>query len=129
MNLRAIDALVAEKVMGLQVLDHGLARFTIPGPERTQDPVPFYSTKIAAALMVAIKTQGGAVGDWFVGEACGPNEHFWFCQFGFEDHTTRTHAGSAPLAICLAALAEVGVDLGPLGYLDALQRRCETPAD
>jgi hypothetical protein len=109
---RELDALVAEKVMGIkayrvnqdmevftnrrQFLDKGDYWYT-PSKDATH-ALPYYSTDIAAAWLVVEKMRGP---DFRLNK-----DGDWVCCFG----GTITFCGegdTAPLAICLAALKAV----------------------
>lgn len=97
---RGIDALVAEKVMGLAFCDNVFSF------ERT----PFYSTSIADAWQVVEKLRE----TWAI-ELHG-REGVWNCLVEEGDEVTAhfiatAEAGTAPLAICKAALMSVGVEV------------------
>lgn len=166
MTNRELDALVAEKVMGLVVIqnwkcgympDCGNYEATMPaftddtftekiypltpssefdslyderGPvyelHKGIEPVPFYSTDIAAAWLVVEKlAQDGdehpaciQKGLPAYGDHDTPFEVYknyagypgWTCYFA--DYEVCAHADTAPLAICLAAIKAVGVEVG-----------------
>jgi hypothetical protein len=103
---RELDALVAEKVMGLQPL----RREVPPDPGAFLD-LPHYSTDIAAAWEVVEKLTGRRDKD--IGFALTVNPGTIGTSFSALDGTEHWHvnASTAPLAICLAALKVVGVDI------------------
>lgn len=120
-----LDALVAEKVMGLsrQVRIKGSTEYVtiysknpyFPDGSCDLNDLNFYaapknySTSIAPAWEVVEKLddclhlrEHGEEGIW---EA-------WFCGLGEPENENRVaHADTAPLAICLAALKAVGVEV------------------
>lgn len=116
---RELDALVAEKVMGLTVRSEG--RYHV-GPcfseeGHHEDIVPYYSTGIAAAWEVVEhfnetmpKTWAfslfGSGNDWHVEIDSNDGR---FLQNGPSIQVFE-HAETAPHAICLAALKSVGVE-------------------
>lgn len=113
MNNREIDALVAEHVMGLWLVDGGYVKgyFEIEGiktPHKIVE-IPSFSTDIAAAWGVVERmAQEGWLMSIF---HCG--------SFGYrvvaltttpESNDTFATTDEAPLAICLAALKAKGVN-------------------
>jgi hypothetical protein len=119
-TLLELDALVATHVLGWtevapfkQVHAHdpilqGVRPGVIASPYtgyKPRVPVPNYSRDIAAAWEVLEKVRGPGVevrlfsGGWKAG---------WTCEVGSLASTTRE---TAPLAICLAALEAVGVQV------------------
>jgi hypothetical protein len=72
--------------------------------------VPPYSTDIAAAHQVLDKVMERAFGVWLG----GTHEAGWWCEFAL-DGVWKAHSGyeitTAPLAICLAALAAVSAEV------------------
>ncbi|WP_339161761.1 hypothetical protein [Siminovitchia sp. FSL W7-1587] len=100
MDLIEIDRLIAEKVMGFEVTKDG---------ERVQDGkrfgIPSYSEKIEHAWLVAEK-----LGDEY--GVCISNQGGWGCLiYDLDTETSYTAQGQVPLAICLAALKAVGVEV------------------
>lgn len=104
---RELDALVAEKVMGIAVNRFG--EVIQPGmgvgmPRR-------YSTDIASAWGVVEKMQADG---WFFKVEDGALHTCWYADFIISEPgrppkgPRRTQADTAPLAICLAALKAVG---------------------
>lgn len=94
---RELDMLVAEKVMSLKPLGR----------------VPHYSTDISAAWEVVEKINSSK-NKWTLNSLrCDPNDGKW--QFGDIDRDGSIWPDdkydSAPLAICLAALKAVGVEV------------------
>lgn len=127
MNLRDIDRLVAEHVMGLHIEDGMLterwiadadyvAQFSEMDPQAPKlgqqiilrNIVPFYSADISAAWQVVEKLKRlnadedihieHLYGEWAVST----------CHT--DDWEFNTSAATAPLAICLAALAAYGIE-------------------
>jgi hypothetical protein len=93
---RELDALVAEKVMGLTP--------TCPCPVCT----PTYSTMILAAWQVVERMIGDG---WNLHAAqVGANGGFTFFAKGDQVASTNVR-GINPLSICLAALAACGVEV------------------
>lgn len=114
---RALDAEIAEKVMGgvwvpntgcaghawlqvgsLTVMERGYPR---KSSREVWDTCPRYSTDIAAAWLMVEKMR--ETGRYFHLEFSTIRGD-WRCEFGTEPDIDRT-ARTAPLAICLAALA------------------------
>lgn len=108
---RELDALVAEKVMGLAPVEWS-GDCLVHGNQETGGIVPAYSTNIPAAWKVVEKLHGEHTFglDWlgFEGEE-------WRCVFNWGKDEDRgfAHAvaATAPLAICLAALQAAGVEV------------------
>lgn len=129
---RELDALVAEKVMGLVVdLDNskyfdgtqvatrkedfgaiGEAVQTISGVyhPRLSWPLPHYSTDIAAAWEVVERLSAE---NWIFDLLEGAHEGAspWRAHFMREGERSNGYGDSAPHAICLAALKAVGVKI------------------
>jgi len=104
LNLRKINALVAEHVLEIPVEDHGFSRFTVKvGSSKLA--VPPYSTDIAAAWDVVEKLKGDEGVALNSGDFPDYGEG-WHCMF---DYPHSAYADTAPLAICLAALKSRGV--------------------
>lgn len=112
---RELDALVAEKVMGLKhVFNADLTEGWID-IDTVCRSLPSYSTDIAAAWKVVEKLQAYNPfwdADGFMEFDLSPTsgvdgERGWTCNFG--DDNTRAYASTAPHAICLAALKAVTV--------------------
>lgn len=118
-ELREIDAQVHREVMGVSEEDIELAKLCHDGSisaccemnERGIEPIPYYSTDIAAAWQVVEKLV--ADGRVFIvkgdGLRTGDFAKKWTTLCG---NQMRTDATSAPLAICLAALKAVRGDMG-----------------
>ena len=100
---RKLDALVAEKVFGYTVEEHGTL-YVRRGKERGLRDLPDYSTDIGDAWLivekmrtegchVALETRLGGLG--------------WSAWFGWKDRATdsESEANSPALALCRAALA------------------------
>lgn len=125
MTPRELDALVAEKVMGLPVLGehHGEGDYVFQngvGDLVGYQSVPHYSTSIAAAMEIVSK-----MGRWhgfdfvamFIEDLWDKSkppswEAGWYEQ-SHDGYEARTAANSDVLAkaICLAALKAVGVEV------------------
>ena len=100
---REIDALVAEKVMGITLIGKDMAAYL---NEETQFmmPIPFYSTDIAAAWEVVEK-----VNDLGWNISFDPIPQEWITDF--DEHQDWVVSNkTAPMAICLAALKAKGED-------------------
>lgn len=125
MNNRQIDALVAEKVMGWRYVYDYDTIYTIDPDTDKPEIVPKYSTDIVAAWQVVEKLpydprpkgeryyecEGFTLmklhdGRWFAG---------WYEIIPYEgSHDMSEYsvvADTAPMAICLAALKAVGVEI------------------
>lgn len=124
---RELDALIAEKVMGLRYYPPGNSATCIvetpgwysPGQSRVVESLPAYSTSIAAAWEVVEKLTGS--GDCTFQMARNtvlPKEHrkddpgTWArfeVMFGYAGgRGARAEAATAPHSICLAALKAIG---------------------
>ncbi len=112
-DLRKIDALVAEKVMGLTVredpeyLDEW--EYVVPwkrGRPDQWDRVPLYSSSIAAAWEVVEKLKR-ELGDLLLrNQGAGWLANFYDESLGLYH---AEHGETAPVAICLSALAAKGI--------------------
>jgi hypothetical protein len=102
---RELDALIAEKVMGLAVFNGMIFRYIQDykeGDVATAEscPIPKYSTDIAAAWEVVDKLGGDFVLH---------RKTAWECVFFLgRDKYFQDRSETAPHAICLAALKTVG---------------------
>ena len=122
---RDLDALVAEKVMGFTVAhclpvfstqDEWYERVPITKDGGLERALSYYSTDIAAAWEVVgklhgkISLQGPGTTDMGEGYATYGT---WTAQFQPKGEQTEVteKADTAPLAICLAALKAVGVEV------------------
>jgi hypothetical protein len=107
---RELDALIAEKVMGLSVIEP--LRLYYRHPTMVTNEIPDYSTDIAAAWQVVEKIKAQIKpgrkerrdftvmfvdGEWLVG---------WSLEFG-GGMEGMSAAATAPHAICLAALKAI----------------------
>lgn len=103
---RELDALIAEKVMGLRVVPHA-GDFIVIYPTEEWDPLPWYSSEIADAWEVVEKITAGDRAMSLIFE-----RGIWCCKANMEfEPTGHEHvAETAPLAICLAALKSIGVE-------------------
>ena len=110
---RQIDALIAEKVMGLVVgevySDSGEYESHYANPQDKhpltgQDLLPHYSTSIVDAWRVVEKIEGQVLIDRTISGK-------WVCEiiWGMR-YTYVAEADTAPMAICLAALKAVGYE-------------------
>lgn len=111
---RELDALIAEKVMGLKYEFEGDSPIYAPN-----DFLPHYSTEIASAWEVIDKMWRD--GEWRVTVFYGGDEaRWWGAEFAYDanhlgaayhalyDRKVEARADTAPLAICRAALLAVG---------------------
>jgi len=110
MNSRELDILVAERVMGVYVLEHDIYNLEYvkekPSAKRqTLHPLPYYSTNIAAAQEILNKL--------YTCDFClDRTQGVYRCNFGLQDkYEEWVSAETLPLAICLAALKAVGVSV------------------
>ena len=116
---RELDALVAEKVMGIELCHHELDKkylvckhchvsygFWKPKWGRIEPP-RYYSTNIAAAWKVVKSFTGKA----YVGMARGKYSGDWKAVIGDGYKTYEIEAETVSLAICLAALKAKGIDV------------------
>ena len=113
---RKIDALVAEHVMGLKLLEMDKEfpmLMHVTGKNEwghdTVEGVPEYSKKIEAAwkVMEAVKRFGFSI-EWQHDSANFYTKHWWVVG---EDEDYETCNDSAPMAICLAALKLKGIEV------------------
>ncbi len=111
---RALDALIAEKVMGWELVtesEFGVC-WKIPQTDgrfgflSDESALP-YSTEMMAAWQV-VERLSDAHG-FFLGHHSTPGRPAWCCRFGA--NTPLTEGDSAPIVICIAALRVVGVAL------------------
>lgn len=116
MTNREMDALVAAKVMGLDVYTDTFGPLTKIG-QRVY-VVNDYSTNIAAAWEVVEKLKlcvwPTAQGRWFVFQSAfdeSYGDEYWFGGEDFLKRDDTILADTAPMAICLAALHAVGVPI------------------
>lgn len=115
---RDLDAMVAEKVMGM--VDNrpsgrsgemwGIMDWFAPGEPAWAPNFPTYSTSISAAWEVVEKMRGDG---WYVRitDTKSPLGHRWMVSFDTEEglHPLYTaYSETVPHAICLAALRAVG---------------------
>lgn len=101
---RELDALVAEQVLGKKVELYRLCPVPYHRFKDTEQGIPYYSTDIAAAWEVVEKVQriNGRFRVDIVGPCQGSDEY----SVGFLPMLSGY--GTAPLAICRAALKAVG---------------------
>ena len=110
MTDRELDALVAEKVMGLRIGKFQADHCDDCGPER-------YSTSIAAAWEGVEKMRARDERLTFFEMGSEPKGKLYYCQFDFwkepdAAYATATAKDPSPArAICLAALKAVGVEV------------------
>jgi Phage ABA sandwich domain len=103
MNLREIDRLVAEKVMGLKIDDY---YFVLDEKGLREGELLNYSTNIEDAWQVVEKLD---VEEFSISKF-GKEYHVWVeTELGGEGFLIKSK--TAPLAICLAALKAVGVEV------------------
>jgi hypothetical protein len=119
MNLRKIDRLVAEKVMGFETEGFEWSKGTMQfvykdtGAALITKNIPYYSSNIADAWQVVEKLRSR-----YVYIDLTNNDDLYCCELMEQDwenesryFTYYTDAETAPLAICLAALKAVGVEV------------------
>ena len=108
MDNRAIDAAIAEHVMGHKVITNGLGmKLMYPDKVHSLQEVPSYSTDIAAAWQVVEK-----LGQMDV--ECYTNQDgslFYNASTGGGFNINFSEAPTAPMSICLAALKAKGVEV------------------
>jgi hypothetical protein len=109
MNLREIDRLVAEKVMGLKIDDY---YFVLDEKGLREGELLNYSTNIEDAWRVVEKLKN--TGDVLIAKDFDDNQ--WEVEITiWQNESIHKHfvvkAETAPLAICLAALKSVGVEV------------------
>lgn len=123
MDNRELDLIVAEKVMGIKLVDWPTGReFSISSAtaalvlsETNKARIPKYSTDIADAWEVVEKIknmppkEAEEMGAELAIDACGDS---WWVGWRWHEWTDcGARADTAPHAICLAALRSVGVKL------------------
>ena len=111
---RQTDALVAEKVIGLTPWPGVKGAFHPPQELSNLKPAPtparYYSTDMGAAWQVATTlAAGGCDVAIFTTDAARRDKGQWTCVISSGARRVSASADSAPLAICRAALAFVGV--------------------
>lgn len=122
MDLRKIDALVAEHVMGLEVQKDQITKnwYSEKTPDdkseffigKSNDKIPKYSSDISAAWAIVEKVESHT----FTLTAEEDKLPMWGAAFGFWNSEKQDFdlieslADSAPLAICLAALKVSGIE-------------------
>lgn len=122
-DLRIIDGLVAEHVMGHELVYTDLnVRAMIrvdDGTDEGYEEMPFYSSDIVAAWEVFERIRGGySVCDKWVGFAKSgevrridsPSHAEWRCTIDTDEGRYEVTAYTAPLAICLTALKAKGTE-------------------
>lgn len=129
MTNREIDALVAEKVMGFDLVHSDLGSFWTPmishpfsiggKPAGTMPAeLPHYSTNIADAFRVVEKVAEYDRLGFRIEHLCENSGEKWIARFPttsvpdceeMDPDANEAEADTAPLAICLAALKAVGV--------------------
>ena len=107
---RELDALVAEKVMGLHVYNFELVCEesgikSIDKLQRIGRPLLHYSTSIADAWLVVEELSG----QFAVNLSCTSQPVRWLCEFSRSENVWFNAHGRTPAeAICLAALKAIG---------------------
>lgn len=105
---RELDALVAEKVMGMDVDKARHARFRFENGIKLYLPVPAYSTDTAAAMNVLGRMRADG---WFfsLNDRNGEESKPFWAEFASENFERGGQAWEAtlPHAICLAALKAI----------------------
>jgi hypothetical protein len=112
MNLREIDWFVAEKVMNWHVWENEDGDLMVTKGYGCYSHCPSFSTNIADAWQVVekLKELGFHVGIKTPPKA--KSTSYWVCVEDFYAEKTFTSYGlTAPLAICLAALKAVGIEV------------------
>ena len=115
MESRNLDALIAEKVFGEDILRHPMfergAQISPIDKTKPRRSIPYYSTKIADAWAVVEKLT--AIGRGYFTLRWIPSMQCWQAIIDVtlpKDRTDGPHCPTAPEAICLAALAALGVE-------------------
>lgn len=122
-QLRKIDALVAEKVIGWTIKPGQIGTsHSTAGHFIAPEDVPEYSTDIAAAWDVVEAWKGdGSLCEIVLSRCESHVSTGWRARFGESEASWEADAPTAPLAICLAALKAKGVDVdGQVGHPVAL---------
>lgn len=123
---RELDALVAEKVMGLKVRKekvpnghgHPAAHYDLVdfwyGKNEDIGHLPHYSTDISAAWKVMEKLKTLVKSPGYVDVGTNNDKDGWSCELvrrSGEGGQPAIFAPTAPLAICLTALETVGIEV------------------
>ena len=118
-----LDAIVADKIFGLTMRDRHtgkevpitLDQLLMSGSALRIMTLPRYSTDIAAAWTIISKLDG----QWTLDGQDGIGWDVSYVEASMREDRYekpfRSNAGTAPNAVCLAALKAVGVDLTSLG--------------
>lgn len=120
-DLRAIDALVAEHIMGLEVLDATACTRDGDDPWLLKPPafgkLPHYSSDIAAAWQVVEKLNLQGDID-YINVGIGPKLNKYETEiahlpneYSMAGRSILVEADTAPLATCLAALKAKGIEV------------------
>lgn len=117
---RELDALVAEKVMGLEITKIANGHMWFRDGVTLRSPIPHYSTDIAAAWLVVEKMSSDGwiheitehINDSQIKCAMFANRsgHYESYERSWDDEQWAV-SGTAPHAICLAALKAVGIEV------------------
>lgn len=115
MNLREIDRLVAEKVLGCKVVGkQGCGCNDLRHSRDSFERFGYYSSNIADAWEVVEKWNKMSNKNW-VTISSDFNNKTWDCFFEYTDHPpglgSHSNEDTAPLAICKAALKAVEVEV------------------
>lgn len=98
-SLSQLDALVAEKVLKIEVVNQiGYYRYRF-----INALIPNYSTDMEAAWVIAKKLR--------LSIKPFPNSKWWVCSDCNDSKESEMVCETAPLAICLVALKSVGVEV------------------
>lgn len=112
---RELDALIAQMVFNHKVewRDTDYARFPVRviglDGSTDYDEIPHYSTDFAAAIPILKRLGKDGLSYTYTG--AGSEHEVIFFSPELEDWAEEVHAATAPLAICLAALKVLKVDL------------------
>jgi hypothetical protein len=106
---RDLDALIATQVMDIRIIVDAPGRSTDGGSFMTADRIPYYSTNLPAAWRVVEHMPHGF--ELRLHEHKLGIQPVWQAEFHRPGHKIQmSSAQTAPLAICLAALAALRID-------------------
>lgn len=119
---REIDTLIAEKVMGwTKVTEHKRFRneksqWRGLKPDRHYAMLPYFSTDIKAAWQIVEKLKQLWEDEFYLeydhGEwTCSDISGYMRGEFSKDENAIEVKADNASMAICLAALSEVGIEI------------------
>jgi hypothetical protein len=112
---RKLDALIAEKVMGWKLCPGETYVYETPDGDTKAIQFHKFSENIADAWLVLEKLKADGMDimvRWAAKHSGESYRDVWLCWIAKDGKVgDGTHADTAPLAICLAALKAVGVEV------------------